>query len=47
MLYVYYYQYEGETHICCVRGSLPPSNSPIWKNCNTCAWLVPGCNAND
>jgi hypothetical protein len=41
MLYVFYYQHNGQTHTCCVRGSMPGSDSPIWKHCNTSAWLVP------
>jgi hypothetical protein len=39
---VFYYQYEGKTYIVCVGAADAGKLSPIWKNCNTCSWLVPG-----
>lgn len=39
---VFYYQLDGHTHLVCVRGAMPGANSPIWRGCNTCCWVVPG-----
>jgi hypothetical protein len=39
---VFYYQYEGRTYTVCVGALNAGANSPIWQNCNTCSWLVPG-----
>lgn len=39
---VFYYQYEGKTYCCCVRGGYPTRLSPIWKNTNTSVLMVPG-----
>jgi hypothetical protein len=42
-VWVFYYQHtDGTTKIVCVRGSFPTINSPIWRNCNTSVWMVPG-----
>jgi hypothetical protein len=37
---VFYYQHEGKTHLVCVSPANAGPLSPIWKNCNTCSWLV-------
>lgn len=34
---VFYYQ-----RTVCVRGAMPGADSPIWRGCNTCCWMVPG-----
>jgi hypothetical protein len=40
---VFYYQWvDGRTWLVCVSGGNPTRKSPIWKNQNTCAWIVPG-----
>ena len=39
---VFYYQHDGRTRLVCVNGVNATSKSPIWKNCNTCVWIVPG-----
>jgi hypothetical protein len=40
---VFYYQFQGKTYLVCVPGdSMHSANSPIWRGCNACSWLVPG-----
>ncbi len=31
----------GGTYIVCVKGPNAGADSPIWRNPNTCSWLVP------
>lgn len=44
---VFYFQHAGRTHLICVRGSDVTRASPLWKNCNTCVWIVPGTMGDD
>lgn len=44
---VFYYQHNGQTYIVCVKGGDARKTSPIYKNNNTCLWLVPGTNEED
>jgi hypothetical protein len=47
-MWVFYYQNtDGRTWCICVRGGFPTIGSPIWKNCNTSAWMVPGTHSPD
>lgn len=38
---VYYFQHNGKTYFCYVKSPVT-AGSPIWKNPNTCCWIVPG-----